>query len=86
MNSLGSLFYFVKKTLKRKRLTDELHRAWCMSLEVDHLKHLFELPRDHFKTTICSIGFPMWRALPFSNQDEDTFKKLGYSDEFIGFM
>lgn len=28
----------------------------------------------------------MWRALPFTNQDEDYFSVLGYSDEYIAFM
>jgi hypothetical protein len=86
INSLGSLFYFIKKTLKRKRLTNTLHRDWCISLERDHLKDVYELPRDHFKSTICSEGFPMWRALPFTRQDEDYFSVLGYSVEFIAYM
>lgn len=86
LNSQGSLFYFIKTTLKRKRLTDTLHKPWCRSLEKDHLKDVYELPRDHFKSTICSEGFPIWRALPFDNQDEDRFRKLGYEDEFVAFM
>lgn len=86
INSLGSLFYFIKKTLRRRRLTNTLHRDWCISLERDHLKDVYELPRDHFKSTICSEGFPMWRALPFTNQDEDYFRVLGYGDEYIAFM
>jgi len=28
----------------------------------------------------------MWRSLPFNNSDEDFFKTLGYSDEFIRFQ
>jgi hypothetical protein len=44
------------------------------------------MPRDHFKSTICGEGLPMWRSLPVSSQDEDEFKKLGYSDEFIRWM
>ena len=28
----------------------------------------------------------MWRALPFSTQDEDRFRQLGYGDEFIRYM
>jgi hypothetical protein len=86
VNSLGSLYWFIKSTLRRKRLTDKLHKPWCRSLEKDHLKDVYELPRDHFKSTICSEGFPIWRALPFDNQDEDRFRKLGYEDEFIAFM
>jgi len=86
INSLGSLYWFIKGALKRKRLTDNLHKPWCRSLEREHIKDVYELPRDHFKSTICSEGFPMWRALPFSTRDEDGFRKLGYGDEFIRFM
>lgn len=85
-NALGSLFYFTKNTLRRKRLTDHLHKPWCISLEKDHLKDVYELPRDHFKSTICSEAFPMWRALPFDGRDEVHFRSLGYEDEFIAFM
>lgn len=86
LNSLGSLYYFIKVALKRKRLNDHLHKPWCVSLERDHIKDVYELPRDHFKSTICSEGFPMWRALPFNTQDEDGFNKLGYTPEYIRFM
>jgi hypothetical protein len=86
LNSLGSLYYFIKNTLGRKRLTDHLHKNWCISLERDHLKDVYELPRDHFKSTICSEGFPMWRSLPFDARDEASFRQAGYSDEFIAFM
>ena len=55
-------------------------------MEKDHLKDVYELPRDHFKSTICSEGFPIWRALPFDTQDEDRFYKLGYDKEFVSFM
>jgi hypothetical protein len=86
MNSLGSLFFFIKNTLGRKRLTEALHKNWCKSLERDHLKDVYELPRDHFKSTICSEGFPMWRSLPFDTRDEATFRQYGYTDDFISFM
>src|SRR5882724_5990473 len=86
INALGSLFYFTKNTLRRKRLVDHLHKPWCLSLERDHLKDVFELPRDHFKSTICSESYPMWRALPFDSKDEALFRSRGYGDEYIAFM
>lgn len=86
VNSLGSLYFFIKGTLRRRRLTDHLHKPWCQSLERDHLKDVYELPRDHFKSTICAEGFPMWRALPFDYQDELNFRAFGYEDDFIAFM
>ncbi len=86
LNSLGSLYYFIKIALRRRRLVDHLHRPWCLSLERDYLKHVFEFPRDHFKSTICSEGYPMWRALPFGPRDEANFRALGYEDAFMDFM
>jgi len=86
LNALGSLYYFISTILNRKRLTEKLHLPWCRSLEREHIKDVYELPRDHFKSTICSEGFPMWRVLPFNSQDEDGFRKLGYGDEFIRYM
>jgi hypothetical protein len=86
LNSLGSLYYFIKVALKRRRLTDTLHHPICRSLERKHIKDVYEMPRDHFKSTICGEGLPMWRALPVTPADEDAFKAEGYSDEFIRWM
>ena len=85
-NSLGSLYYFIKNALRRKRLTDHLHWSVCRDLEKWHLKDVYEMPRDHFKSTICTEGLPMWKALPFTTRDEDQFYKAGYGDEFIRWM
>jgi hypothetical protein len=83
LNCLGSLYYFVKIGLRRKRLVEHLHFPFCSSLERDYIKDVYEFPRDHFKSTICSEGLPVWWSLPVSNQDIDGFKSLGYSDEFV---
>lgn len=83
VNSLGSFYWFLKVTLRRKRLTQTLHKPLCLSLEQRLVKQVYEMPRDHFKSTMCTEGLPMWRALPFTAQDADLFKKLGYSDEFV---
>ena len=86
LNGLGSLFYFVKVALRRKRLTSTLHLPFARSLERDRLKDVIAFPRDHFKSTLCSEGLPMWWALPFGAQEEDDLTKLGYGPEFIRFM
>lgn len=86
LNSLGSLYYFTKIALRRKRLTEHFHLPLCREVERPFLKDVFEIPRDHFKSTIASESLPMWRALPFTNQDEDELKVAGYSDEFIRWM
>lgn len=83
LNSLGSLFYFTKVTLRKQRLTEFLHLPLALSLERKYLKDLYELPRDHFKSTICSEALPMWWSLPFMAKEEDEFLKLGYPDEYI---
>lgn len=85
-NCLGSLFYFIKVALKRKRLTEHLHLPLCRALESERIKDIIEWPRDHFKTTIASEGLPMWNALPFSAQDEAELRRLGYGGEFIIWM
>lgn len=86
LNSFGSLFYFIKIVLRRKRLTESLHKLLCDLLESTHLKEVIEWPRDHFKSTICSEGAPMWWALPFTDNDEDWMRRLGYDDNWIKWM
>lgn len=85
-NCLGSLYYFIKIGLRRRRLTDHLHKPLCIALERDHIKDAIEWPRDHFKSTIGAEGLPMWRSLPFGQADIDHFSSLGYSAEFIEWM
>lgn len=85
-NGLGSFFYFVKYILRRRRMSTTLHLPICNYLEKDHVKDVYEMPRDHFKSTICSEGLPMWWALPLTNEDIDEFKKLGYSDEYVRWL
>jgi hypothetical protein len=83
LNCLGSLYYFIKVGLKRKKLTDRLHKPICLGLESDHIKDVFEIPRDHYKSTMGSEGLPMWRVLPLNDDDRNEFTKLGYSKEFV---
>lgn len=86
LNGLGSLFYFAKIVLRKHRFTSHIHKEICDSLECDKLKEVLEIPRDHFKSTICSEAFPMWRALPFTLKHEAYMRALGYGDEFIRWM
>lgn len=86
LNCFGSLYFFIKVALQRKRLTETLHRPICEFLERDRLKDLLEMPRDHFKSTICSEGLPMWRTLHLSDEDRNQLVKLGYSKEYIRYM
>jgi hypothetical protein len=94
LNGFGSSYYFTKVLLKRKRLTPHLHLPICLSLEKLHLKDVKEYPRDHFKTSIACEGMPIWRVLPFGDQDEAQFRfynstgefDCGAIDEFIKWM
>lgn len=86
LNCLGSLYYFIKIGLKRRRLTKHLHKPICDSLEREHLKDLYEISRDHFKSSICSEGLPLWRVLPLTDNDLNEFIKLGYPTEFTRWL
>jgi hypothetical protein len=86
LNGFGSLYYFIKIVLGRSRLTSSFHLPLCRQMEATHLKDLWEIPRDHFKSTICGEGLPMWWALPFMPYDADSLRLLGYKNEFIAFM
>lgn len=86
LNCLGSLYYFLKIGLRKKRLTNGFHKYFCQRLEREHIKDLFEWPRDHFKSTIGVEGLSMWRVLFVSDKDKNLLSKLGYSGEFIRWM
>lgn len=86
LNGLGSLYYFGKVILRKHRFVAHLHKSICDSLEKDILKEVLEIPRDHFKSTICSEVFPMWRSLPFTTKHEVYMRALGYGDEYIRWM
>lgn len=86
MNGIGNLFYFTKFILGRRRLTENLHLPICQSLEREFIKDVYEIPRDHFKSTICSEALPVWWALPITAKDEDEFLKLGYPDEYVKWL
>ena len=86
LNSLGSLFWFSKFTLRHSRLSPNLHGYLCGELERDSLRLALEVPRDMFKTTIASVSAPIWWALPFNERDEELMRQLGYGDAWIRWM
>ena len=86
LNCLGSLFYFTKVALRRKRLTEGLHKPFCQTLERAHIKDVIEMPRDHFKSTCASESLPMWKSLPIMQQDIDLFYQYGFTHEFVRWM
>jgi len=60
-----SLFFFCRAILGFDLLTSEIHRPICIELEKfkENPREVVILPRDWFKSTIASIGYPLWRAV-----------------------
>lgn len=95
VNSFGSLYYFLVTILKKNKFqtnpnrAKNLHYLMCRAVEKDGVQDVIEIPRDHLKSTTYSEGFPMWRALPFGDSDEDLLRAIGGfygSDAFIKWM
>lgn len=92
INSFANLFYFSVLVLGKDKFQQtsdarkNLHLQMCLVVMKDGLKEVIEIPRDHYKSTIYSECFPMWRALPFLDKYEDTMMKLGCSDIYINWM
>jgi hypothetical protein len=92
LNAQANLFYFAVQVLHKKKfqlnpdLKKNLHFQMCMVVMKDGLKEVIEIPRDHFKSTVYSECFPIWRALPFSTEDEDLMYSLGATPLYIHWM
>jgi len=91
-NSLMDLYYFSTVVMGKNRFSKNpdkaknLHYQMCLTVMKDGLKEGIEIPRDHFKSTVYSECFPIWRALPFGKREEDFFSSVGYSDLYIEWM
>lgn len=92
LNSFANLFYLAVQVLHKRKfqlnpdLKRNLHYQMCMVVMKDGLKEVIEIPRDHFKSTVYSECFPIWRALPFLTIDEDYMYTLGCSPLYIQWM
>lgn len=59
----ADLFFFAKAVCGFSKLTEGLHYDVCQELcKPDRFK-LIELPRGHYKTTVCTIAYALWRAV-----------------------
>ena len=91
-NSLMDLYYFSTVVMGKNRFSKNpdkaknLHYQMCLTVMKDGLKEGIEIPRDHFKSTVYSECFPIWRALPFGKREEDFFSSVGYSDLYVEWM
>lgn len=58
---LGSFYAFVKGCLGKDKLTDTFHRPFCdVIVNPPAPKQLVLIPRGFYKTTICSVAYPIW--------------------------
>ena len=91
-NALMDLYYFATVVMGKNRFSKNpnkeknLHYQMCLTVMKDGLKEGIEIPRDHFKSTVYSECFPIWRALPFGKREEDFFTNIGYTDLYIEWM
>jgi hypothetical protein len=92
LNSFQNLYYFAINVLHKDKfqvttpLSRNLHFQMCMVVMKDGLKEVIEIPRDHYKSTVYSECFPIWRALPFTNQDEDLMGRFGATPMYLEWM
>ena len=64
----GGLYYFAKAVCGFGRMKEHLHLPFCNYIQLhpwndgperSNRKHAW-MPREHFKSTICSVAFPLW--------------------------
>ena len=82
-----SLFFFARAILGFKDLDPKIHGPLCKALEKheDITRLMVTFPRTWFKSTVCSIAYPIWRAindpeiriLIVQNSFSNACKKLG---------
>lgn len=62
--SRQSLFFFAKGILGYTRLNPRIHKPLCTLLENKANRRLrITLPRGWYKTTLCSISYPIWLVI-----------------------
>lgn len=66
-NIFGSLYHLAKDILGYSDLDPGLHHELCMALQAQAERKLILLPRGHFKTTLCTVSYPIWRVVKDPN-------------------
>ncbi len=70
--SCESMYFFGKAILSFHDFIAPLHLDICTFVQDDtHKRKVMIVPRGHFKTTIMSIVYPVWRLLPKAEGWED---------------
>ena len=64
LRSRESLYFFAKGILGFDWLTPHIHKPLCLILQDKENRRIrVTLPRGWLKTTVCSIAYPVWRAI-----------------------
>lgn len=63
-----SLFHLAKNILGYHDLTEHTHRPITDILESSTKKKLIVVPRGTFKSTLCSIAYPLWLLIRNTNE------------------
>lgn len=69
--ALSSLYYFSKVVLGYKELSPSVHLEFCDHIQnsISERKRGYLIPRGHFKSTIVSKSYPLWRLIGGGNTD-----------------
>lgn len=88
-----SLFFFARGILGFRDLDPKIHLPLCKALEKheDITRLMVTFPRTWFKSTLCSIAYPIWRSLKnpnirmliVQNSYSNACKKLGSIKEIF---
>jgi hypothetical protein len=59
-----NFFFFARAILGMDRMTERFHKDIAEGLQAQHaIRRLWMLPRDHYKSTLISICYPIWLLL-----------------------
>lgn len=69
--ALGSLYFFAKRVLHYEDLTPTFHEPFCHDIQSTiHIRRRgYLMPRGHFKSTVISKTYPLWRLCGGGNKD-----------------
>src|SRR5262245_11023032 len=64
--ALTNLYYFTKVVLGYRELSPRLHQEFCEYIVATRTQRRRGglIPRGHFKSTIVSKSYPLWRLIP----------------------
>jgi predicted phage terminase large subunit-like protein len=88
-----SLFFFTRAILGFDKLTKDIHRPICQDLQdfEENTRVEVIVPRGWYKSTICSVAYPLWRGindpnvrvLIAQNSFSNATKKLGEIKQIV---